>query len=155
VPPAGQHADEAEARDDVPVLAAGLADVRVADAHPFVLARLEEHPLDQDALGGLALALAGGPLAHVGHAAGEVVADALELAEAEQARPRDAHTGRAGRQSRGDQRGRMLTFEVCDLVAERAPGGAFVDLLPERRLEHEAPPCGAANVPPVSILPNP
>jgi len=155
VPPARQHADEAEARDDVPALAAGLADVRVADAHPLVLARVEEHPLDQDALGGLALALLGGPLAHVRHTVGEVVTDPLQVAEPEQARAEDAHSGRAGRQSRGNQCGGMLTLEVCDLVAERAPGGAFIDLLPERRLEHEAPPCGAANVPPVSILPNP
>src|SRR3954468_12690868 len=132
MPPAGQHADETEARDDVPALAAGLADVRVADAHPLVLARVEEHPLDQDALGGLALALLGGPLAHVGHAAGEVVGDPLELAQPEQAGARDVDTGWAGGQSRGNQRGRMLPFGASVLWCCRQPGATSAAPCPRR-----------------------
>jgi hypothetical protein len=116
---------------------------------------VEEHPLDQDALRLLALPLRAARSRTSATRPARSSRIRSSSPRPEQARAGEAHTGRAGRQARGDQRGRMLAFEVCDLVAERAPGGAFVDLLPERRLEHEAPPCGAANVPPASILPNP
>jgi hypothetical protein len=86
VPPAGQHADDAEPRLDVPRLAAGFADLAVANADVAVVAGREEHLLDEDALLGLLVGhpVAGG--AQLREPVGEVVADRFELAQAEEPR---------------------------------------------------------------------
>ena len=78
----------------------------------------------------LALALGGGLRAHLGDAVGEVVADALELLEAEQARAGVRDARGPGGQARigGDDGGAEVALEVRDLRAQRAPRGALVDV---------------------------
>jgi len=136
VPPAGEHPDDPEARAHLVGAAAAHADLGTVQAGPLVLARLEEHALEQDAVG-LLLAAArvlGG--ADVAQAAGERVALGLELGEPEQARPRAGALGRRGRgdvREGGDDRVAQLALELRDLVAQRPPRGALVG---DQRREH-------------------
>jgi hypothetical protein len=84
VPPAGQHADEAEPGADVPGTAAGLAEISARDAGEAVLARLEQHSLEQDSGGLLLLGAPGDRGAGGLQPLGQLIADLLELAEIEQ-----------------------------------------------------------------------
>ena len=67
----------------MPVVAAGLADVAVADAHPAVLLRLEQHLLDQAAVVFLHERTLRQLAAVQLETLGQLVPNVLELAEAE------------------------------------------------------------------------
>jgi hypothetical protein len=86
VPPAGEHADQAEARAHVPALAPRLAEIVVGHAQPLVVAGIEQHPLDEQAGTGLVAGQAQARDAELVRAVRELVAHRLELPEREQAR---------------------------------------------------------------------
>lgn len=86
MPPAREHAHEAEARPDLPDPAATLAELLVGDGLELVLARREQHALEANSV---LLLLAAASLeleAGVTQAGGERVAQRLELAEGEHPR---------------------------------------------------------------------
>ena len=86
MPPAGEHADDAEPRPNLPDAAAALAEVLVGDLLELVLPRREEHALEPDAV---LLLLATARLEGTPGGAqlqGESVAQPLELGETEQTR---------------------------------------------------------------------
>jgi hypothetical protein len=70
----------------VPVAAAGLADVGTADPHPGVAGRVGDQGGEKFAVGGLDRGAGGERPARLGDAAGERVADQLELPEVEHPR---------------------------------------------------------------------
>src|SRR3954453_23100139 len=86
-PPAHQHADAAEARGRVVVLAAGLADVPVREPLPFVRAGVGGDCLE--AGGGVLLPASARAqcVADLFDAIGEVVAQRFEVAHVEHPRP--------------------------------------------------------------------
>jgi len=96
-----------------------------------VLGRLEQHPLQADAVGLLEVGLAGDRDASGVQALGQLVARLLQLAEAED--PRSGPRALRGRlqpahRKRGDERVGQLTLEPLDLPSQRAPGGQLVRL---------------------------
>jgi hypothetical protein len=108
----------------VPVATAAFADVLVRDARERVGGRVEEELLAGAA--GFLLAASTGvefPADRSG-LRGQVVADALELGEAQERRP-GATDHR--RRDRRPERAKLLV-EPSDLVTERAPGGRVVRL---------------------------
>jgi len=107
-----------------------LAEVGDRQAHELVARRLELHRLQQLARAALVL----GPLdrapAQLLQAPGELVAQALELLEREQAgalRRQAAGVGAEVREAVGDDR-RALALEPCHLRAQRAARGALARL---------------------------
>ena len=120
MPPAGEHPDQPEPRADLPVPAAGLAELGARDALPAVLGGRAAHRGE---------ALGGGRALQRGDAGGELVADRLELAEPEQPR---AGRGRGGAAARGlapreggGERGGELALQPGDLLAQVAAGGGL------------------------------
>jgi hypothetical protein len=134
VPPARQHPDEPEARAHVPVLAAGLPDVRVGHPDPLVVGRGEQHALDEEPGGLLTLGLRGEVSAQHPQVLRQLVSQGLEVTEVEE--PRAGAAGGGGR--RGDLRvcradgGAHLAFELGDLRAQRATGRGLVRLGDDR-----------------------
>jgi GAF domain-containing protein len=120
------------------VTAAGLADVGAADPHPAVVARRLDQGAEKFAVGGLGGGPRGERRAGLAGALGERVAQALELAEVEQAR------GRAGCDDRvedGDTpeavEGEVgeLELEAADLAAQLGAREALVAVDAKRRLD--------------------
>ena len=151
VPPAGQHADEAEARTTCQFVQPG-SPMSALRRHPLVLARLESSARSGRAWRPGA-GLVGGRLA----TSATRRARSSRMRRSRRARAGaapNAHTGGPAGGDRGYQRGRMIKVEVSDLAAERAPGGAFVDLFLSGVSQDEAPPLRSRHVPAVSILPN-
>src|SRR5204863_4676117 len=82
-PPAHEHPEQAEARPDVPVVAARLADVLVRNPRERVALGLQQDLFPEPPVALLALgALARGPV-HRGDRRRQAVAHALELAQGE------------------------------------------------------------------------
>ncbi len=90
MPPAGEHADQAEARAGLPGAAAGLADVAAGDPDVAVSGWVAQEGGELVALERLAGCAVGVDDADLVEALGEIVAQALQLAEAEQARAGEA-----------------------------------------------------------------
>ena len=117
------------------MLAAGLADVRIGDAHPLVGGGIAQHVLDELAVARLDLGAVVERAARLVQPVGEVVAELLELAQAQQPRaaaPVDAELDARARVS-GDEGGGELGLDLGDLLAKRASGGKLVTLDDERR----------------------
>jgi len=112
----------------VPVAAARLAHVLVRDAREWVAGRVEQQLLAGAPRFLLAAAARVERLADLSRLGGQVVADALELGEAQErgAGPAAVHGWRKRRAERAE-----LLVEPRDLVAERAARGRVVRL--ERR----------------------
>src|SRR5690349_16337113 len=112
----------------MPVLAAGLADVAVAHAHPAVLLGLEQHLLDQAAVVLLHESPLGQLAAVVLEPVRQLVADGLELPQAEDARTaaRWHPPVEPGARIGAAEEARKLRLELCDLIEQRASSGALV-----------------------------
>jgi hypothetical protein len=95
-----------------------------------VAAGVEPHALEQHAVALLEVRPLGDRGAGAVQALGEVVAQALQLAEAEQARAAATGDRPVGVRPRvgGEEGGGQLALELGDLVAERATGGGLVGL---------------------------
>jgi hypothetical protein len=114
----------------VPHATSLLADVVTRDPGEAVLAGLEQHTLEEEAVGGLLLAALRDRDPGASHAVGEVVTDALELLEVDQARlgrgvgrkPETAH-GKGGDEGVGE-----LSLKLGDLTAQRPARVALADL---------------------------
>jgi hypothetical protein len=129
VPPAGEHADEAQPGPHLPDPAAGLAEVLVGQPGELVAAGLTQHALEEVAVARLLLPALVHDLAGAAQLVGEIVAERLELGDVQQ--PRTAAGGRdadvdGGPRERGDQRVTELALEPLDLRAQGAPGGVVV-----------------------------
>src|SRR5438045_7023827 len=116
----------------MPVVAAGLADVAVADAHPAVLLRLDQHLLDQAAVVLLHERPLGQLTAVPLEPVRQLVPHALQLAQAEDARPAaGAHAPvEPGTRVGAAEEVRELRLELRDLVEQRAACGALVNSRP-------------------------
>lgn len=134
MPPAGEHADDAEPRPDLPDAAAALAELLVGDLLELVLAGREEHPLEADAV---ALLLAAALLEGTPRGAqllGELVAEQLELGEPEDSRalaePRRAGGADLGTTVRegGDLDVAEIALEASDLLRECPASNALCRL---------------------------
>src|SRR4051812_46241768 len=153
-PPAHQHADEAEARSRVVVLAPQLAEVVVRDAPPFVGGGVRDDRLQLGSVGLLhVLALAEGT-ADLLDALRKVVSQRLEVTDVEHtrtARRADFPVELVARAGRGEER-RQLALELRDLVPERATSCALVDLDLERGLSRQPPAnCGPGAIEPRAV----
>jgi hypothetical protein len=114
----------------VPVAAAGQADVGAADPHPVVLLRGDQHPLQQFAVGLLDGVAVGERALRLGDAAGERVAQFLQLPQPEHPRrPRGTDPVRHGdpAEAFGDHP-RQLELELADLPAQLGAGKTLVYL---------------------------
>jgi hypothetical protein len=114
----------------VPVTAAGQADIGAADPHPVVLLRGEQHPLQELAVGLLDGVAIGQRAVRLGDAAGERVAQLLQLPEAEHPRrSRGVDPVRHGdpAEALGDHP-RQLELELADLPAQLGAGKTLVYL---------------------------
>jgi hypothetical protein len=118
------------------VTAAGLADVGAADPHPAVVARRLDQGGEKFAAGGLGRGPRGERGAGIAGTLGEGVAQALELAEVEQARRR---CGRSDPVGDGDAaeaiegEAGQLELEPADLAAQLGAGKALVAVDAKRR----------------------
>jgi hypothetical protein len=111
------------------VPAAALSDVLAGHAHVLVALGVEHHALDQSPVFLLACRSLGEVGADRAQPLGEVVANALELSEAEDARtgepgdrPLESVAGVGGGEHLG-----QLALELGDLVAQRPARGTLVD----------------------------
>lgn len=129
MPPAREHADETEPRTDLPDAAPGLAEVAVGQARELVALGVAQHALEEVAVALLLLPTLVDDAARLAELLGEVVAEGLELGDAEQLRStvdgRDADVDRGARE-RGDQRVAELALESLDLRPQRAAGRVVV-----------------------------
>src|SRR5919198_549828 len=125
---ANGHAEETPAGLDVPVLAAALADVLVGDPNPLVMLRLEQHLLDQAAVLLLHVGSVGEHSAGLLHPGRQVVAQFLELDQAEHPGPAPrAHVPlEALARPGGAEELCQLLLEPRDLVQQGAPGRTLV-----------------------------
>src|SRR3954451_12162460 len=130
LPPPAQHADQAEPGAHVPHAAAALAEVGVGDAHEAVLARLEQHALEQPAIALLDVGARGELAAGLGEPVRQTVAQVFELGQREHPRARGAARSERDAQprawERADQRVLQFALETGHLAAQIAPGGALV-----------------------------
>jgi hypothetical protein len=106
------------------VAAARFADVGTGDAQPPVVGRRGEHPLQQLAVGRLALGAPGEGVACLGDPRRQRVAHLLQLAEADQPRlaRRRRHAGldrEAGKSL--DREPRQLELQAADLPPQLGP----------------------------------
>jgi len=111
------------------VAAAGFADVLAGDAHPLVIGRSGQHPLEQLAVAGLQLGLRVQRPARLGDALGERVAHALELGEVGDTggAPRSRYGGIDREARKGLRReGHQLLLDAPDLAAQLGPRKALV-----------------------------
>jgi hypothetical protein len=108
----------------VPDAAAGLAEVAAGDADELVAPGIAQHALEERPAGRLALGTLLQLDARAGQTGRERVADALELAEAQDVRPPGA-AGRAARRTT-DERVGQLRLQPRDLPTQLGPGGALV-----------------------------
>src|SRR3954452_22385118 len=119
------------------MLGAWFTDVLVADAHPLVGRRVEHHLLDPAPVQVLDVGPVAQHLAVVLELVGQVVAQLLELAGRQQARPAargDVPLEALARVGGAEERG-QLGFELGDLIAQGLARGALVDLDAGNRLE--------------------
>lgn len=133
------------------MLAAGLADVLVADADPPVLGRVGDHPLDQLPVRLLMIGAAGDLGSGLGEAVGQGVAGGLELGQAEDPRPAGRSDGPVDAQARegGGEELAELALHPRDLAAKLDPGSAA--LLTEVALAQATGGCCERIVPCVRI----
>ena len=132
MPPTREHADEAEARPDLPDAAPSLAELLVGDRLELVLAGREQHALQADAVLLLLAAACLELQARLAQAEDEGVARSLELREAQESGA-GAARGAIGRRDGGTavREGRDLdvaevALEPGDLRAEGLAGRALV-----------------------------
>jgi hypothetical protein len=126
---------QALARLRVPSAAAGLADIRAGDPQPLELGRAVKHAIEQVAIPCLQLGPLGERHASVTDALGELVADPLELTEAEGARLKCGRDyGRVDLQARKGlgPHARELMLEPADLAAQVGAREALVTAGRER-----------------------
>jgi hypothetical protein len=123
----------------VPVAAARLADVGAADADPRVALRGEQHVGEQLAVGLLDEGALGEDVVSLGEAAGERVADLLQLAEVEDPW-RTGGVDPVGNvdpaHALGDQAG-QLVLQLADLPAQLGARQPLVYLDPVKNSRHE------------------
>ena len=116
---AGRRSDDAE-----------LAHVDGGDADELVAAGLEAHAFEQDAIALLELGALGDRRTRAAQAPGQIVAEALQLAQAQQ--PRAGAAGhrpfRVGARIGGEEGGGQLALELGDLLAQGASRRALVRL---------------------------
>jgi hypothetical protein len=104
----------------MPVLAAGLADVLVADPHPLVRGRVREHLLDPLAILLVHVADVVEPKPDVLDPRGEAVAHLLQLIDGEHAgaaHPGDVEVDSGARERRAEQAG-QLQLQRRDLASQ-------------------------------------
>jgi hypothetical protein len=119
--------------------AAGQADVGAAYPHPVVLLRGQEHPLQELAVALLDGVAVGERTVRFGDAAGERVAQLLQLPEAEHPRrSRGTDSVRHGdpAETLGD-RPRQLELELADLPAQLGAGQTLVYLESFKQSPHK------------------
>lgn len=132
MPPAGEHADQAEPGPDLEDTAPGLADVGQRHAVPPVRRRPGEHVLQPAALPGLLPQLDLAVGAGAAQPLGQVVPQGLQRGGAEHAG--HGPVGRHGGIGRRDGELGQLQLEVGDLAAQ--PRGVGQRHVPRRGGDH-------------------
>src|SRR5437764_8645812 len=157
-PPAHEHPEQSKARPHVPVVAARLAHVLVADPNERMALRLQQELLPEPPVALLALAPLPGGTLDGAERGGQLVPNSLELTQGEQARrPAPAAEGR--RLPVRDHRAGQLRLEARDLPAQRSARGGLVDVREKRNGgtrgaeldRHGQPPIGARGFAPQKI----
>ena len=134
MPPPGQHPDQPESRAHVPHPASPFAEIPHRQAHKPVATRFELHPLQQLACATLVLDACCRKPAQVLHAAGQPVAQPLQLRQRQQTRTGRGFGPDLGKLRRGDVRERIghdrraFALEPADLPSQGVANVTLVDL---------------------------